>query len=43
MASGAIGGSEPRHLEPWVVLEQLNEALPDNAGSAKNSDWDFLL
>jgi hypothetical protein len=24
-------------------FEQLNETLPDNTGSAKNSDWYFLL
>jgi hypothetical protein len=26
-----------------MVFEQLDEALANNSGSAKNSDWDFML
>jgi len=26
-----------------MVFEQLDEALSNNSGSAKNSDWDFML
>jgi len=25
-----------------MVLEHLDESLPDNSGSAEDSDWDFL-
>jgi hypothetical protein len=36
-ALGALGRSEPRDLEPWMVLEQLNETLADHSGRAKNA------
>ena len=34
--------SERNQLEPRVVFEQGDEALPDHAGCAENADLDFL-
>ena len=42
LSGGAVGGRQPRHFEPGMGFEQLDEALADNSGSAKNSDRNFL-
>ncbi len=39
----AVGRGQPRHFEPGMVFEQLDEALTDNSGCAENSDGNFLL
>ena len=36
-AFGAVGGGEPRDLEPGVVFERLNETLTDDAGGTEDS------
>ncbi len=38
-SGGALGGGQPCHLEPGVVLQQLNKPLADHTGSAKNANW----
>src|ERR1019366_3955308 len=43
LSSGTIGGRQPRNFEPGMGFEHLYETLVDNAGSAKNSDGNFLL
>ena len=37
-AGGAVAGGKPRDLEQRVSLQQLDEALTDGAGSAKNAN-----
>src|SRR5208283_995408 len=39
----AVGSRQPCHLEPGMSFQQLDEALTDNSGSAKNSNGDLLL
>ena len=41
LAFGAVRSGQPRHFEPGMVLQHLDKALPDDAGSAENSDRDF--
>ena len=43
LSGRAVRRGQPRHFEPRMVFEQLNEALTDNSGSAENSDGYFLL
>ena len=42
LSSGTLGCGKLRQLEPRVVFEQGDEALPDHAGCAENADLDFL-
>ncbi len=37
-AAGFVAGGEPRDFKPRVPFEQLDEALTDDSGSAKNAD-----
>src|ERR1039458_4572424 len=43
LSSGTIRSCQPRNFEPGMGFEQLQETLADNAGSAQNSDRNFLL
>ena len=43
LAAGAVAGRKPRDLEPRMVLEQLDEALADHTGRAKDADGIFAL
>ena len=36
-AFGAIGGREPRHFKPRMMLQHLDKALADDAGGTENS------
>ena len=40
-AFGTVGGRQPRHLKPGMMLQHLHKALPDDAGSAQDSYRDF--
>ena len=39
LPAGAVAGRKPDDLEPWMVFEELNVALPNHAGRAQNADW----
>src|SRR6516225_2773731 len=43
LPGGTVRGSQPRHLKPWMVLQQLNDPLSNYTGSTQNSDWDSWL
>src|ERR1019366_8494820 len=43
LPGGTIRSCQPRNFEPRMGFEQLYETLADNAGSAQNSDGNFLL
>ncbi len=40
-ALGAVRSRQPRDFKPGMMLQHLHKALPDNTGSAQNSDRDF--
>ncbi len=37
-AAGFVTGGKPRDFKPRVLLEQLDEALTNDSGGAKNAD-----
>ncbi len=37
-AAGSVAGRKPHDFEPWMLLQQLDEALTDNSGGAKNAN-----
>ena len=42
LSGGAVGGGQPRHFEPGMIFEHLDETLTDDSGCAKNSDGYFM-
>ena len=40
-AFGPVRSRQPRDFEPWVMLQHLDKALPDDAGGTQNSYRDF--
>ena len=38
LAGAAVAGGEPGDVEPGMVGEQLDEALPDGSGGTENAD-----
>src|SRR5262249_22273369 len=43
LALRPVGGRQPGHLEPWMVLQHLHKALSDDPGRAQNSYRNFRL
>ena len=37
-AAGLVAGGKPRNLKPGVIFQQLDEALTNDSGGAKNAD-----
>ncbi len=42
-AAGTVAGGQPGDLKPWMVFEELNEALADHSGRAQDANWIFVL
>src|SRR5579872_388164 len=42
LAFGAVGGGQPCHLEPRMVLQHLDKSLTNDASGAKNTYWNLF-